>query len=474
MPMPIVFPAPLPSWPLAVFGQSPVMEFLAVASLVVVGFLLFLLLFEPGLEYEVEAPAVPIDSDQFVCLLAALTDAAVRRDSTAEVLTNGENFYEAQLEAIRNARSSVNIEAYIFYKGEVTRRFLDALTERARAGVKVKMVIDAIGSFMTPNAYFKDLCAAGGRVEWYQPIRWYTFKRFNNRTHRELIIVDGKVGFVGGAGFADQWLTPQKGKPRWRDTYVRVEGSLVVGLQTTFTENWLEASGEILDSADYFPECYASVGANAHDHAPADRSPGQSAGDPSDMPTDPEELRSGLVVISSPGAGRSTRARVLFQTLLASAKKSIRITSPYFLPDPGTRKELLRAVKERGVDVQVITPGPHADHALTRSSGRRYFGELLQGGVRIGEYQPAMIHAKILIIDGVWSVVGSTNFDNRSFGINDEVNLASLDRGLARRLEEDFAADLAGCETITYEKWKHRPIKERLIETLGRLIERQQ
>ena len=458
-------PLSAPQLPPALFIQSGTLEVLALLCLLIVAFLVFLILFEPGLEYEVTAPELPLASDAFVCLLAALTDAAVRRDSTAEVLTNGEAFFEAQIEAIRKARSSVNLEAYIFYKGEVTRRFLDALTERARAGVKVKLVIDAIGSFATPNSYFKDLKAAGGRVEWYQPIRWYTFKRFNNRTHRELLIVDGKVGFIGGAGIADQWLRPQKSGPRWRDTVVRVEGSLVVGLQTTFTENWLEASGEILSGAEYFPGCYhGDAGEKGAAGMGAAAGPGGAT----------EDLRSGLVVISAPGMGRSTRARVLFQTLLASAKKTIYITSPYFLPDPGTRRELIRAAKERGVQVQVITPGPHADHALTRASGRRRFGELLQNGVKISEYQPAMIHAKILVIDGVWAVVGSTNFDNRSFGLNDEVNLAAADAGLARRLEEDFANDLSQAKPITYEDWRRRPVKERLIELLGRLIERQQ
>jgi cardiolipin synthase len=466
----------LPLPPLAIFGQSPVMEFLAAACLVVVAFLVFLILFEPGLEYEVQAAPVPLDSDRFVCLLAALTDAAVRRDSTVEVLTNGEVFYEAQLEAIRRAKTSVNLEAYIFYKGEVTRRYLDALTERARAGVKVKVVVDAIGSFATRDSYFADLKAAGGKVQWYQPIRWYTFKRFNNRTHRELMVVDGRVGFIGGAGIADQWLKAQKSGPRWRDTVVRVEGSLVVGLQTTFLENWLEASGEILSGGEYFPDCVTdgAGGSGGGDDDGGGAKPTGTNESQSDTPGTPEELRSGLVVISSPGMGRSTRARILFQTLLASARNSIHINSPYFLPDRSTRRELIKAAKERGVRVQIITPGPHADHALTRASGRTRFGELLKEGVRISEYQPAMIHAKILIIDGVWGVVGSTNFDNRSFGLNDEVNLAAADRGFARRLEEDFANDLAQSKTITYEDWKRRPMKERLFELLGRVIERQQ
>jgi cardiolipin synthase len=335
--------------------------------------------------------------------------------------------------------------------------------------VKVKVILDAIGSFTTPNSYFKDLCAAGGRVEWYQPIRWYTFKRLNNRTHRELMVVDGRVGFIGGAGIADQWYKGEKKHPRWRDTVARVEGSLVVGLQTTFVENWLEAAGEILSCDEYFPDEMWPRGQGGSEERKE-----SSSVETSDTPDAGEEIHAGLVVLSAPSAGRSTRARVLFQTLLASARKTIRINSPYFLPDRSTRREMIKAAKERGVDVRIITPGPHADHALTRSSGRRRFGELLLAGIKISEYQPAMIHAKVLIVDGVWSVIGSTNFDNRSFDLNDEVNLAAADRGLAKRLEEDFESDWRESKVITYEDWKRRPLTERLQELLGRLIERQQ
>jgi cardiolipin synthase len=462
MPLP---PGPTP----ALFIESGVVEVLAVLCLLIVAFLVFLILFEPGLEYKVDAPAAPVDSDRFARLLGALTDAALRRDSHVQVLTNGDQFYEAELEAIRSARSTINLEAYIFYKGEIGRRFLDALTERARAGVKVKLILDWIGSFTTWDDYFKDLRAAGGRGEWYQPVRWYTFKRFNNRTHREVMVVDGRVGFIGGAGIADQWFKGDRKQPRWRDTVVRVEGSLVVGLQTTFVENWLEAAGEVLSCDEYFPDDMWPKGQG--------RSEGRkepSSVEASDAAQSDEEIHAGLVVLSAPSAGRSTRARVLFQTLLASARKTIRINSPYFLPDRSTRRELTRAAKERGVDVRIVTPGPHADHALTRSSGRRRFGELLLAGIRISEYQPAMIHAKVLIVDGVWSVVGSTNFDNRSFDLNDEVNLAAADRGLAKRLEEDFESDWRESRAITYEDWKRRPLAERLRELVGRLIERQQ
>jgi cardiolipin synthase A/B len=423
----------------------------SIIAIVITVVLFLLVLFEPGLDYHVTAPEYALDSDEFLCLLGALSDAQVHRDSRIEVLTNGTTFYEAQLDAIRGAQRSVHLEAYIFRKDTISRRFVDALAERARAGVKVNLVIDAIGSFATWDDTFAALREAGGRVCWYQPISFSLLKRLNNRTHRELLIVDGEVGFIGGAGIGDNWLSGEKKEPAWRDTVCKVTGDLVLGLQSTFVENWLEAAEEILPAAA-FPAC-----------------PKQSTddGDP-----EPDEA-AGLVVISSPSAGRSTRARVLFQTLLASAKKSIHITSPYFLPDRGIRRELIAAV-QRGVSVKIIAPGDHADHLMTRRASRRRYGELLKGGAEIVEYQPAMIHAKILIVDGVWSVVGSTNFDNRSFGLNDEVNLAARCGPLANRLEEDFARDLAQSRCITYEEWSRRPWRERIVETLGRILERNQ
>ncbi len=409
------------------------------------GFLLFLALFEPILPYKISRPvAVPLDSEEFLRMLEALTDAQIHRRSRIEVLANGEVFYEAELAAIRAARHSINLEAYIFQRGEVTRRFLEALTERARAGVRVNLVLDAVGSFATWNSYFKELSAAGGRVEWYHPLRWYTWYRINNRTHRELLIVDGEVGFIGGAGFADHWLLGAGRRKRWRDTMYRVEGDAVASLQSTFAENWLEASGEILAGKEYFP--FKEIA---------------------------EEMVV-LVVDSSPSAGRSTRGRILFQTLLASARRSIHIATPYFLPDRSMRAEMIRAIKERGVKLRIITAGQQTDHLLTRRSSRRLYGELLQAGAEIYEYEPAMMHNKCMIIDGIWSVVGSTNFDHRSFGLNDEVNLAAFDARLAARLEEDFARDLADSRAISYEEWQRRPLLERVQGWFGWMLERQQ
>jgi cardiolipin synthase len=224
---------------------------LIIAALVSCG-LLLLVLFEPGLSYRVVAPVGSPDTREFLRLIGAITDSDVHDATAVEVLTDGNAFYDAELEAIRNARSSVHIVAFIFHPSAVGDRFIEALTERARAGVAVRVIIDAIGSFPTPDRYFEKLRAAGGRVAWYQPVRWYTMKRFNNRTHREIIVVDGATGFVGGAGIASHWLDPAKGRA-WRDSMLRIAGGLVCGLQTAFTENWLEATSEILADVSVFP-----------------------------------------------------------------------------------------------------------------------------------------------------------------------------------------------------------------------------
>ena len=420
-------------------------DYVAIVAIVAQSFLLFLALFEPGLDYKIATPqTAALDSPEFLRMLEAITDSRINDCTRVEVLTDGEVYYEAELQAIRAATHSVNLEAYIFQKGEVTRRFVEVLTEKARAGVEVRLVLDYVGSFATWESYFAELRAAGGRVAWYHPLRWQTIARFNNRTHRELIIVDGRVGFIGGAGFADHWLKGRKGHPRWRDTMFRVEGDAVAGLQGTFAENWLESSGEILSGGDFFPVCEATSKATA------------------------------LIVNSSPSVGRSTHARMLYQTLLASAQKSILITTPYFLPDRSARAELVRAIRERGVEIEIIVPGAKSDHLLTRRSSRRLFGDLLKAGARIYEYKPSMMHTKTMVIDGVWSIVGSTNFDNRSFGLNDEVNLAAYDPELASRLIKDFARDRAGSRAVTLSEWNRRPLSERAHEQLGRLLERQQ
>ena len=417
--------------------------------LAIFGFLSALLiislaLFEPALGYRIpDCPDIPTDSAEFAHLLAVISDAHLHNDGTFDVLTNGDQFYEAELESIRSARKHISLEAYIFQKGEIADRFVEALTERARAGVEIRLVLDAVGSFNTGRATFQDLIAAGGEVRWYTPFRWYNIARYNNRTHREILIVDGTTAFIGGAGIADHWYKVRGRRQRWRDTMIRVRGGAVDSLQAMFAENWLESSGELLSSYKYYP-------------AEAGHGAGQA-----------------MVINSTPSCGRSTRARMLFQILIATAQRRIRITTPYFLPDSGMRRVLLDALA-RGVEVCILVPGKHSDHLLTRRSSRRLYGPLLRNGAQIYEYQPSMIHTKSVVVDRLWSIVGSTNFDSRSFGINDEVNIAVSDQGLAARLEEDFRADLKVSHRITYDEWRNRPPLERASEWLGWVIERQE
>jgi cardiolipin synthase A/B len=419
-------------------------EFVLALCTVVLCVLLLLVLFEPSLRYHAATSIPEATSGAFLRVLSAITDSEVRDAETVEVLTNGGVFYEAELAAIRKAGNSIHIEAFIFHPSEIGDRFLAALTERAQAGVTVRVVVDAIGSLPTPDRYFATLRAAGGRVAWYQPIRWYTLKRFNNRTHREIIVVDGTIGFVGGAGIASHWLETKQGNVPWRDTMLRVSGSLAAGLQTTFAENWLESTGEILADATIFPEFRPSV-----------------------------KNKAGLVVIGTPSPARSSRVRVLFQVLLAAARESIDINSPYFLPDPSARRELIAAA-DRGVRVRVITPGSANNHPVARRASRRRYGELLKAEVEIYEFQPGMIHAKILVVDGLVCVVGSTNFDSRSFDLNDEVGMAVSDRALAARLNVDFERDRALSQPVTYAQWENRPLAERVLAMLGLFLERQE
>jgi cardiolipin synthase A/B len=383
------------------------------------------------------------DTDPFLLQLASLADSAINRTGRLDVFTDGPAFYPAILDAFRSAQRNINLEAYVFQKGEIARRYVEVLAERARAGVQVNMVLDAFGSLGAPTRIFAPLLQAGGKVVRYNRLTWYRLLRMDSRTHRELVIVDGKLGFIGGAGVADQWFTGVHNNPRWRDTMIRVEGEAVANLQATFAENWLQAAGELIAGNAYFPDIQCP--------------------DPT----------TALVVNSTPTTGGSTRARILMQLLIASARRTIAITTPYFLPDKTLMRELCRAI-ERGVKVRILVPGTKSDHLLTRSTSRGAYGELLKNGAEVYEYQPSMIHAKILIVDDLWTVVGSTNFDNRSFGINDEVNLAVRDCAVAQRLGEDFTADLRQSQRITLEDWRRRPVTERITELLGWAIERQQ
>jgi len=425
------------------FVESKALRIVAVIAVALLASYIFLEFFEPGLSYRLSDQMPPPDSAEFRRELGLLAGSQMVPGNKVEVLPNGENFYAAEVEAIRHARQSVDLEAYIWHEGEITRTVLGALTERARAGVKVRMVLDGAGNASTTKHSFKPLLDSGGQVHFYHPLTWKTWWRYNNRTHREMLIVDGVVGFIGGAGYGDQWILTTKKEPRWRDNMFRVTGGAVAELQATFVENWLEASGEVLSGPEYF----------------------QAGGTPGDA--------SAMVVGSSPSQGRSTSARVLVQALLGSAQKSIYITTPYFLPDDG----VVRALKDargRGVEVRILVPNKHNDHTLTRAASRTYYGELLKAGAKFYEYQPSMLHEKVMVVDGEWSVVGSTNFDSRSFRLNDEVNLAAFDRELAGELTRLFEHDLSESKEVSYDQWRRRPLWERTLGWVSWIGSRQQ
>jgi cardiolipin synthase A/B len=414
-------------------------------TIIGLGFIIWFVLvlfFTPRIDYKVSHPTRP-DSDEFLHVLQATCQAAIHFDNKVEILTNGAQFYPAMRDAILAAESSVNMEAYIFEKGEAAKMLVEAMVERARAGVEVRLTLDWVGSFMMIfGAPLRQLREAGCNVQFYQGMTWYRFHRLNNRTHRELLVVDGRVAFTGGAGVADQWLRPHRRQAAWRDTMARIEGPIVAELQGVFAENWLECCGEILTSPRHWPPLHSKGRTEA------------------------------MLVKSSP-SDRSTASRVVFQMLIEGAVSNIDIHTPYFLPDKALRRALIRAAR-RGVKVRVIVPGKYSDQRLVRLASRRMYRELLLGGIRLYEYRPSMTHVKALMVDDAWAVIGTTNVDNRSFEHNDEVNVAFREVAVTGRLRRDFEADLAACDEITLEEWGRRPALEKLVEPVCWILERQQ
>jgi cardiolipin synthase len=404
--------------------------------------LVIVLLFTPRIDYHVTTPLRP-DSDEFLHVIQSTCQAAVfGGNSVVEVHTTGAQFYPAMADAIRGATASVNLEAYIFRPGKAADLLSEAMIDRARAGVEVRLVVDAIGSSSFVGEPLRRLRDAGCKVQFYQRLMWYRLHRINNRTHRELLVIDGRIAFVGGAGVADTWYEPQGDRAAWRDTMARVEGPIVSALQGVFVENWLECCGEILTSPRDWPALHPTGQAEA------------------------------MLVKSSP-SDRATSSRVVFQMLIEGAVSEIDISTPYFLPDRALRRALLRAA-QRGVRVRVLVPGPLTDARLVRLASRRMYGELVAGGIRIWEYRPAMTHVKALIVDGTWSVIGTTNIDNRSFEHNDEVNVAFREAAVTQRLRRDFESDLAASEEMTAERWAARSTFEKLVGPVCWILERQQ
>jgi cardiolipin synthase len=416
----------------------------AIWTLVGIAFVAWFVLvafFTPRIDYRISTPP-RLDSAAFPDIIQATCQAVLIGGNHVEMLTNGSQFYPAMLDAIRAARASVNLETYILEPGEIASSVIDALVERARAGIQVRVVLDSIGSSRISGAPVQRLRSAGCHVNFYQPVTLYRLHRINNRTHRELLIVDGTVAFTGGAGVADWWASPGRRGPVWRDTMARLEGPIVAALQGVFAENWLECSGEILIESCHWP-----------------RLPGVGATE-------------AMLVKSSP-SDRATASRVVFQLLIEGASREIAISTPYFLPDRSLRRALVQAA-HRGVRVRVLVPGRGTDQRLVRLASRRMYHELLAAGIRLFEYRPAMMHVKALMVDETWAVVGTTNVDNRSFEHNDEVNVAFRDAAIAERLLRDFEADLGSSDEITSSDWNSRPVLEKLVEPACWILERQQ
>jgi cardiolipin synthase len=417
------------------------MDWLEFAGALFLTWLVLVFLFTPGINYHLSR-RTSIHADDFLYTLQSTCQAALHHRNRVEILTNGPEFYPAILEAIRGATRSVNMECYIFRPGRIADQFVDALSDRARKGVNVTVVVDAIGSFNLWGRPVRRLRQAGCRIDSYQRLLWYSLARINNRTHRELVIVDGRVAFVGGAGIADWWAYPTNGTRPWRDTMARIEGPVVAALQGVAAENWLECCGEILTGPEYFPDLQPAGEATA------------------------------FVIKSSP-SDRSTASRVAFQLLMEGADHHVHISTPYFLPDRAFRRAL-KDIARRGVAVIVIVPGPCTDQKWVRLASRRMWGQLLEAGVRIFEYCDTMTHAKILVVDGIWSVLGTTNIDNRSFEHNDEINMAVLDHAVATRLLKDYERDLQDSREVTIDEWRRRPLWEKVVGPFVWILERQQ
>ena len=389
-----------------------------------------------GLEHEFS-----VGDSEFLTTMVGATGIPILPGNTIEILNNGDEFYPAMLKAISEARYSVTVEAYIYWAGDIGRRFAEALATRAKARIGVKILLDAVGSSTIGDEILHILQDGGCQLAWYNPVRPYSLGRFNNRTHRKSLILDGRIGFTGGAGIADHWMGDAEDKQHWRDVQIRMEGPAVVPLQTGFAQNWLQATGELITGFEFYP------------------------------PIEPQGTLAVQTILSSPETGAST-ARTFYYLSIAAARRSIYIANPYFVPDQGAI-DLLMAAKRRGVDVRIMVAGVCNDNWMARQNSVRLYGPLLKAGIHIYEYNHTMLHQKTMVVDGVWSTVGTTNFDSRSFAHNEENNVCWMDRALAAKLEGIFLEDMAGCEQVTLKKWRNRPLLHKMVQNAVSLLQEQ-
>ena len=382
-----------------------------------------------------------VSDPQFAHALEALMGARLEDGNDVRDLSNGDEIFPAMLTAIREAKQTINFESYIYWSGETGQAFSDALVERARAGVKVHVLIDWMGSQKVDDAMLDRMRAAGVDVAKYNPPRPLEIFDINNRTHRKLLVIDGRIGFTGGVGIADKWRGHADSPEHWRDEHFRIEGPAVAQMQATFMDNWVEVRPDIHHDASYFPELSPVGTSRAH------------------------------IVHSAPNGG-SLKIRLMYGLFVGGARKTLRIANAYFVPEDAAIDELAAAAK-RGVKVEVIVPGPITDIPTIRRASRAKWGKLLAAGVAVYEFQPSMFHCKVMIVDDLWVSVGSTNFDNRSFRINDEANLNVRDEGVAQREIVKFEADKARSKRVTLESWQQRGLMEKAGDELSAVIDTQ-
>jgi cardiolipin synthase A/B len=389
-----------------------------------------------GLDHE-----LAIEDAEFLPTMAGATGVPFVPGNRIDLLNNGDAFYPSMLDAINGAEVSITIEAYIYWAGEVGREFAEALAAKAASGVRVKILLDAVGSTNIGEEILETLERGRCQLAWYNPIRFYSLGRFNHRTHRKSLIVDGRIAFTGGAGIADHWKGNARNPSEWRDMQIRIEGPAVTPLQTGFAENWLQTTGELISGPLFYPL--------------------QERAGPLSAQT----------IMSSPEIGVST-VRIMYYLSIICARRSIYIANPYFLPDAAAIDALVEA-KGRGVDVRIMVAGIHNDNWLARQNSIRLFGPLLRSGIEILEYNRTMLHHKTMVVDALWATIGTTNFDNRSFAHNEENNVCCRERGFARRLHEMFEADIAACDRVELSAWKRRGIRQRAQEVLAAFLEEQ-
>jgi len=375
---------------------------------------------------------------QYQRALGALLGPPIADGNRFEAFQNGDKIFPPMLAAIRAAKQSITFETYIYWSGDIGRAFADALSERARAGVKVHVLLDWVGSAKVDADFIREMETSGVEIRKFHKPSWYDIARMNNRTHRKLLVVDGRIGFTGGVGIAPEWTGDAQDPAHWRDSHYKVEGPVVAQMQAVFMDNWIKVSGDVFHGERYFP------------------------------PLPPVGNGRAQIFSSSPSGG-SESMHLMYLLSIAAATKTIDLSSAYFVPDDLTVGALVAAL-HRGVRVRIVTPGPIIDSQTVRRASRAAWGPLLEAGAQISEYQPTMYHCKVFLVDGLLVSVGSTNFDNRSFRLNDEANLNIYDEAFAAAQTVQFEADLAQSKRLSYEAWKERPLLEKAWEHLAAVL----